>query len=51
MRVLRCKAIFYQENTKGSYKVPNGFFHAFYDAYLNHGEVKVMPDDVWITVL
>jgi hypothetical protein len=24
---------------------------AFYDAYIQHGEVKITPDDVWLTIM
>ena len=41
----------YDENAKGSYETPNGFFHAFYDAYISHGDVKLTPDEVWMTIL
>jgi hypothetical protein len=32
-------------------KYNNGFFSAFYYAYLNHGGVKITPDDVWTVIL
>ncbi len=41
----------YDENSKGTYETPNGFFYAFYDAYISHGDVKFTPDEVWMTIL
>ena len=29
----------------------NGFFGAFFEAYNCHGDVKITPDDVWITIM
>jgi hypothetical protein len=29
----------------------NGFFGAFFQAYNNHEDVKITPDDVWITIM
>jgi hypothetical protein len=29
----------------------NGFFGAFFEAYNNHEDVKITPDDVWITIM
>jgi hypothetical protein len=29
----------------------NGFFSAFYYAYIYHGGVKITPDDVWTVIL
>jgi hypothetical protein len=29
----------------------NGFFSAFLNAYNRHGDVKITPDDVWITIM
>ncbi len=32
-------------------KYHNGFFGAFYEAYINHGDVKITPDDVWSAIM
>lgn len=45
------KINFYQESCPLSYKNKNGFFKAFFDAYTNHGEIKITPDDVWLTIM
>jgi hypothetical protein len=29
----------------------NGFFHAFYEAYINHGDIKITPDEVWMVIM
>jgi len=29
----------------------NGFFSAFFFAYHKHGNVKITPDDVWLTIM
>lgn len=29
----------------------NGFFAAFYEAYVNHGDLKITPDDVWMAIM
>lgn len=29
----------------------NGFFKAFHEAYIQHGEVKITPDDVWLIIM
>jgi len=28
----------------------NGFFHAFHQAYINHGDIKITPDEVWMII-
>lgn len=45
------KTMLYDENAKGTYETPNGFFYSFYDAYISHGDVKFTPDEVWMTIL
>ena len=29
----------------------NGFFQTFYQAYINHGDLKITPDDVWLAIM
>ena len=29
----------------------NGFFAAFDYAYNNHGDIKLTPDDTWLTIM
>jgi hypothetical protein len=29
----------------------NGLLEAFLDAYNNHGDVKITPDDIWIAIM
>jgi len=28
----------------------NGFFNTFHQAYINHGDVKITPDEVWMII-
>lgn len=42
---------YYQESCPLSYMAEGGFLQAFGDAYINHGDVKITPDDIWITIL
>lgn len=42
---------YYRESCPLSYPHQNGFLRAFQDAYIQHGEVKVTPDDVWLTIM
>jgi hypothetical protein len=43
----------YEANCKAtsSAEFNNGFFAAFLEAYNNHEDVKITPDDVWITIM
>jgi hypothetical protein len=45
------KLMYYKETCKAnmSAEYDNGFFSAY--AYLNHGGVKITPDDVWTVIL
>lgn len=47
------KLLTYEENCKVSMraKFNNGFFAAFVEAYNCHGDVKITPDDVWLTIM
>lgn len=29
----------------------NHFFSAFYDAYTKHGDIVLVPDEIWIMIL
>jgi hypothetical protein len=29
----------------------NGFYSAFYEAYMNHGDLKIKPDEVWMMIM
>ena len=35
----------------GGAKFGNGLLGAFLDAYNNHGDVKITPDDIWIAIM
>lgn len=43
----------YEETCKPSIsaRFQNGFFSAFIEAYNCHGDVKLTPDDVWLTIM
>lgn len=41
----------YEENAPMQFKAFNGFWDAFYHAYMGHGELKIKPDDVWMTIM
>ena len=41
----------YKESCHLSYESDNGLFQAFHDAYLQHGDVKITPDDIWLTIM
>ena len=45
-----CKIIKTIQNKKMSISSGDGFFDAFYFAYANHDDVKITPDDVWLTI-
>jgi hypothetical protein len=41
----------YRESCPLSFKHSNGFFKAIYDAYVQHADLKLTPDDVWLTIM
>ena len=43
----------YEETCRatGKAKFDNGILGAFLDAYNNHGDVKITPDDIWISIM
>ena len=41
----------YRESCPLSQKTTNGFFQTLYDAYMKHGDLKITPDDVWLTIM
>ena len=47
------KILTYDENCKANQKAKfaNGVFSAFYHAYNHHGDVKISPDDIWLTIM
>eukprot|EP01111_Echinosteliopsis_oligospora_P018506 TRINITY_DN852_c0_g1_i1.p1 TRINITY_DN852_c0_g1~~TRINITY_DN852_c0_g1_i1.p1 ORF type:complete len:350 (-),score=62.08 TRINITY_DN852_c0_g1_i1:49-1098(-) len=48
----QCKLLAYEENIPcniGTYT--NGFYSAFANAYNNHEDVTISPDDVWMTIM
>lgn len=45
------KVLYYKESCPLSFKESNGFFKAFYEAYVQHADVKITPDDVWLTIM
>jgi len=47
-----CKTLYTESNgEKNTSCCSNGFFRAFANAYNKHGDVKITPDDVWITIM
>jgi len=41
----------YKESCQLSKKSTNGFFQTLYNAYMFHGDLKITPDDVWLTIM
>lgn len=29
----------------------NGFFTSFYKAYMGHADLKIKPDEIWMTIM
>jgi hypothetical protein len=47
-----CETLYTESNGKKLTRLTsNGFYCAFLYAYNNHGDVKITPDDVWITIV
>ena len=42
---------FYSESCGLSFENENGFFKVFHEAYMQHGDIKITPDDVWLTIM
>ena len=34
-----------------THSAANGFFDCFYEAYMNHGDIMVKPDDLWLVIM
>ena len=49
----RRNVLTYEETCPASMQArfSNGFLDAFLNAYNNHGDVKITPDDVWLVIL
>ena len=49
----RREILTYEETCSASMQARfnNGFLDAFLNAYNNHGDVKITPDDVWLVIL
>lgn len=47
-----CETLYTESNGDKLTRITtNGFYDAFVYAYNNHGDVKITPDDVWITIM
>lgn len=46
-----CSILCYRENNKGNcHHQRNNFYGAFVNAYNNHGDIILSPDDIWIMI-
>ncbi len=45
------KLLAYSENCQLTHSASNGFFDCFYQAYMNHGDIMVKPDDLWLVIM
>ena len=47
-----CETLYTESNGDKLTRITsNGFYCAFLYAYNNHGDVKITPDDVWVTIM
>ncbi|AYV77263.1 MAG: DUF4419 domain-containing protein [Barrevirus sp.] len=49
--ICKCATLCYLENVEANvYSHPNSFYGAFVNAYNNHEDIILSPDDVWLTI-